>query len=378
MTSASRPLVAFVSDAQEYAGAEHYMIVIVEALRDRYEFVVVHGEDASDETRAKAVAGGAKTVPVAGLRRRPAPTATVRMWRCLRDLQPAIVHVNASDQGGGGAGLSAARFAGTPLLTTLHNVIPRRSWLKESLSRVMLRQADEVIAVSDRLGRYLEHIRASHVVVKNGLLAPRLDPLARRRLELADGDLVVGGIGRLHRQKGWDVFCRAAAIVHGSGSAVKFVVIGDGPERQVLRRLPECKHVTFVGHIVDASSLLGAFDLLVIPSRYEGLGLVAIEGMLSGVPILATDIEGLVEVVADCGRIVPAEDPERLAEAIVELAHDGEERRALAVRAQARAARLFTAERMVAETAAVYESLLSGRKRYPGGRRRRKRRGRSR
>ena len=104
MTSASRPLVAFVSDAQEYAGAEHYMIVIVEALRDRYEFVVVHGEDASDETRAKAVAGGAKTVPVAGLRRRPAPTATVRMWRCLRDLQPAIVHVNASDQGGGGAG----------------------------------------------------------------------------------------------------------------------------------------------------------------------------------------------------------------------------------------------------------------------------------
>jgi len=118
--------------------------------------------------------------------------------------------------------------------------------------------------------------------------------------------------------------------------------------------------VRFEGYVADASTLLGAFDLLVIPSRYEGLGLVAIEGMLAGVPIVASGVEGLTEVVGDAGRLVPPERPDFLASAIVELAAEPETRLAVADRARERSVRLFHRDRMVAQTAAVYESLLAG------------------
>src|SRR5207249_9155723 len=110
-------------------------------------------------------------------------------------------------------------------------------------------------------------------------------------------------------------------------------------------------HVRFEGYLADASTLLAAFDLLAIPSRYEGLGLVAIEGMFAGVPIVASGVEGLMEVVGDCGRIVPPDRADLLARAIVELAADPDERAAIAARARLRAEQLFHLDRMVTQTA---------------------------
>jgi glycosyltransferase involved in cell wall biosynthesis len=137
------------------------------------------------------------------------------------------------------------------------------------------------------------------------------------------------------------------------------VVVGEGPERDALEREPACSHVDFRGYVPDASSLLGAFDLLAIPSRYEGLGLVAIEGMLAGVPIVASDIEGLVEAIGDSGRLVPAEDTAALAAAILELASDPGRLRTLAEDAARHARRSFPYERMIEETARVYDRLVA-------------------
>lgn len=108
--------------------------------------------------------------------------------------------------------------------------------------------------------------------------------------------------------------------------------------------------------------MLGAFDLLVIPSRYEGLGLVAIEAMLAGIPIVAARIASLGEVLGDAARLVPPENPELLAEAIVELAGDPAQRADLVARGAERAPRLFDRDRMAAQTAAVYESLIPGKR----------------
>ena len=128
--------------------------------------------------------------------------------------------------------------------------------------------------------------------------------------------------------------------------------------------MPGSDEVRFVGYAQDASSLLGAFDLLVMPSRYEGLGLVAIEGMLCGIPIVASRVDGLVEVIGDTGRLVPPEAPDLLADAIIDLASDRGRREDLAARAAERARRLFHRDRMAEQTAAVYESLIAAK---PGG-----------
>jgi glycosyltransferase involved in cell wall biosynthesis len=361
--STTRPVIAFVSDAQEFAGAEHYLVALAEGLRERYEFIVVVGDRASVETSTKAVRAGARVTAVAGLRRRPHPLAPLALLRRLRAIRPAIVHVNASDQGDGIAAFAIAPWVPAPVVATLHNVLPGRAAFREAVSRLMLHRPRQVIAVSDRLRSYLDGIGVPNVVVKNGLPPPKLDPRARERLALHRDDFVVGAIGRLHHQKGWDVLCRAAALVHETSPRVKFVIIGDGPERATLARTTACRHVRLAGYVADASSLLGAFDLLAIPSRYEGLGLVAIEAMLSGIPLVATEVAGLVEVVADCARVVPSEQEQALAGAIIELEADVDARRALAMRGHQRAQRLFTRERMATETAVVYESVLAPRTR---------------
>jgi glycosyltransferase involved in cell wall biosynthesis len=352
--------VAFVSDAHEFAGAEYYMVLIIEALADRFDFLVVVGTGAAEETVSKAEAAGARIAEVKDLRRKPFAAAPIRLARLLRRTDPALVHVNLSDQGDGAAASFATRFVRSPVVATLHNVIPGRTKQREFASHAMLRSTDDIIAVSDDVGRYLEKLDLRHVVVKNGLLPPRLDPAARERLGLDPNAFVVGGIGRLHHQKGWDVLCAAAPVVRARRPDLEIVVVGDGPLSEELRQAPGADSVRFLGYMADASSLLGAFDLLVVPSRYEGFGLVALEGMSAGVPIVASRVNGLVEVIGDSGRHVPAEAPAALADAILELAADQGLRTEFAGRALERAQRLFHRDRMAEQTAAVYETLLDG------------------
>ena len=360
LLSSPRPVVAFVSDAEEFAGAEQYMILILDALRDRFDFVVVTGVKAADETIKKATEAGARTLTVDGLRRKPSPAAVVKLARALGQVEPALVHVNATDQGDAIGAFAASRFNRAPLLVTLHNMIPGRAGRRERLSRRLLRGSNRVIAVSDGVGGYLERGGVRHVVVKNGLLPPQLDPHARERLGIAPDAFVVGGIGRLHHQKGWDVLCAAAPAIKAQIPEISIDVIGDGPLGDRLKRAPGCEEVRFHGYVSDASSLLGAFDLLVIPSRYEGLGLVAIEGMLAGIPIIATSVHGLAEAVGDAARMVPPDQPALLADAVVEMARDPDQRDYLVRRAADRAERLFHRDRMAEQTAAVYEAVLAG------------------
>jgi glycosyltransferase involved in cell wall biosynthesis len=357
--TASRPTIAFVSEAEEFAGAEHYMVLIIQALAGSFDFLVVAGKDAAEETLSKSEDAGARTTMIDGLRRQPSLSAQLALTRLLRRTHPELVHVNASDQGSGAAAFIASRFVRGPLLATLHNSIPDRSRTREFVSRAMLRASDQLIAVSDGVGGYLERLGLDHVVVKNGLLPPRLDPLARQRLGLGPNAFVVGGIGRLHHQKGWDVLCAAARTIHARRPDIELIVVGEGPLREELELTPGSEQIRFVGYAPDASSLLGAFDLLVMPSRYEGLGLVAIEGMFSGIPIVASGVGGLVEVVGEAGRLVPPDAPDLLAGAILDLASDQGRREHLARLGSERALRLFHRDRMAEQTAAVYELLIA-------------------
>ena len=171
-----------------------------------------------------------------------------------------------------------------------------------------------MIAISQSIAGYLEHLGIASTLIYDGVASPELRPDARSHLGLDDAEFVVGGIGRIHEQKGWDVLCRAATMVREQAPEAEFVVVGDGPERQSYAARSECAPVRFVGYEPNASSLLGAFDVLAVPSRWEGFGRVAVEAMLAGVPVIAADVGGLSEVVDDAGLLVPSEQPEPLAE----------------------------------------------------------------
>jgi glycosyltransferase involved in cell wall biosynthesis len=333
------------------------MALLAEHMPSRYEFVAVLSDAAADETRERLARAGARIVEVTGLGRRPTPASIVRLARALRRISPTIVHINATDQGDGLVGLIAARALRLPTIMNVRNVIPGRSGFRELVSRWALRQADMALAPSNFVGGYLTTIGANSYVVTNGVPAPRLSARARASLGIEDTAFVVGGIGRLHPQKGWDVLCGAAAQVRAKLPGAIFVVIGEGRERARLRAMPSCRNIRFVGYRSQASSLLGAFDVFVMPSRYEAFGRVAVEAMLAGVPVVASSVQALPEVLNGHAVLIPPDDSKALAAAIVALAEDPDRRAAMGQAARERTEALFDVNRMALETVAAYDVL---------------------
>lgn len=186
----------------------------------------------------------------------------------------------------------------------------------------------------------------------------------KRRLELRLGadDLLVGAVGRLDEQKGFSTLIGAMARLKGSN--LRCAVIGEGPDRRrleaMIRRHELEKSVWLLGERGEISSWLSAFDLYCQPSRWEGLPNSLLEAMALGLPVAATAVDGVPEVVADgkTGLLVPPERPDALAKALKSLAADPARRQALGAAAHALVAEKFTIRRMIAEYEAAYAAVL--------------------
>jgi glycosyltransferase involved in cell wall biosynthesis len=344
--------VLVVSSGHQLAGAEIYLLALLDGVAGSVPVEVLISDQAPPELAARLAATGARVTTVPGLARRPSAGAVLRLIRRMLRHRPDLVHVNLSDQGDGLAAIAAASLARVPLSATLHLVLPRRRRSLERLSRHALRRARMVVGVSRSVGEYLEHQAVSHQVVPNGVAAPRPQPDARLKLEAEPADLVIGGIGRLDTQKGWDILCAAAPRVRERIPGARLVVVGEGPEREALEALDS--GVRFLGYRERAADLVGGMDMLVVPSRYEGFGLVAAEAMLGGIPVVAARVGALPEVIGDAGLLVPAEDPGALADALIQLAQRPELRAEMARRGRQRAESRFSPERMSEATLQVW------------------------
>jgi glycosyltransferase involved in cell wall biosynthesis len=206
-------------------------------------------------------------------------------------------------------------------------------------------------------------------VIYNGLnpdnfMSSRPPGAWRKDMGLAPDVPLVAMIGRLHPVKGHSIFLRAAAGLLKSRPGLRFVVVGCGPERDRLeeyaRLLNISDSVIFTGFVTDVGDILPDLNLLVIPSLWEGFGLTALEAMVAGVPVVATSVGGLPEVVehGSTGLLVPPADDAALARGISwMLDHPGE---ALEMSEAARAVmeQKFTASVMARKTEDLYRRLL--------------------
>jgi glycosyltransferase involved in cell wall biosynthesis len=180
-------------------------------------------------------------------------------------------------------------------------------------------------------------------------------------LFLPTGSPIVGTIGALVAQKDHHTLIEAAARVVRDVPDVRFVVLGEGElrgalEEQIRHRHLE-RHVFLAGFRADVLQLMKDFDVFALSSIQEGLCTSLVDAMAARKAAVATAVGGVPEVVEDgvTGLLVPARDHEALAERIVRLLTDPELRRRMGDAGLERARQLFTVERMVEGTAAVYE-----------------------
>jgi glycosyltransferase involved in cell wall biosynthesis len=184
--------------------------------------------------------------------------------------------------------------------------------------------------------------------------------LCRASLDLEAGTTLLGAVGALKPVKGLDVLLRSLPGVLNRGLEAHLVLVGEGPERPRLealaRELGLAGRVTFLGHRVDALDWINAFDIFTMAPRAEAFGLVFIEAMACGKPVVASRVGGIPEVVAEgqTGLLVPPEDPEALARAVAELCANPQAAARLG-QAGAQRAEQFTIARMVES----YQALLA-------------------
>lgn len=268
-------------------------------------------------------------------------------------------HGYRSDIVGGHAG----HESGLPIVTTVHG-FTGGGWKNrtyERLQRFAFRRFDAVVVVSRPQA---EQLRAGGVpprrihIVPNALAAhpaPLGRAEARSALGLPAEGLIAGWVGRLSKEKGIDVFIDAFASM--TDRVIQAAVMGDGPERATEAARAEKlapSRLIWLGAVPEASRYFAAFDLFVMSSRTEGLPMVMLEAMAAGIPIVATSVGGIPDLISPAeGMLVAAEDPGALADAMRATLDD---RAAAASRARAAQLRQKT-EFDVAPWSARYESI---------------------
>jgi glycosyltransferase involved in cell wall biosynthesis len=242
-------------------------------------------------------------------------------------LRPDVVHTHGyrADVIGG----AVARRRGVAAVSTVHGFTggDRRNRVYERVQLSALRRADAVIAVSEPLVHRLAEAgvpRERIHCVPNGFAPAEVTvtrEAARRRLGISPDATVIGWVGRLSREKGADVMLDALAQCDSSW---RLAMIGEGPAldqlTQQAAKLGIVDRVVWHGSIADAGTLLAAFDAFVLSSRTEGTPIALLEAMDCRVPIVATGVGGVPDVVTSAHAILVApEKPQAIADALAEL-----------------------------------------------------------
>ena len=267
------------------------------------------------------------------------------------------------------AAAAAAVPRDTPLVLTEHTEGPWRSWRVRAVSRWFYRRASRIVAVSTAIRNVLVDVYRVPPARIEVLPAIPAIPVRPRATQPGGGrSAVVGFAGRLIREKGVDVFLRAASLVAGVVPEARFVVIGDGRLRGELEALAGDlglleERVRFLGFRDDAADLIAGLDILAVPSRSEGTPLVVGEAMTAGVPVVVSRVGGLPDQVTHrrTGLVVDPEDPEGLAAALVSLLLAPDEARQFGEAGRAYAAR-FPHAALVDRMEEVYSEARPARK----------------
>lgn len=293
-----------------------------------------------------------------------------RVYQIVREFRPDIVHTFAY---AARAGIPAAKLAGSA--RTILSIRTDPYWQMSFWDRWLIRQADVLLANSRQSIQTLVRngtALPAHRVIHNGIALPNLN--GRRKnfgapipdQAVTDGTLkIICAVARLDVVKALDVLIRAYAQVHSEFPATQLWLVGDGPQRAKLEQLAENlgvrDRVVFWGLRSDVSAILNHAALGALSSHVEGLPNAIIEYMAAGLPVVATNVGGVSELVVqdETGILVSPNDSLVLSQAILFLLHNPTAACQFGVAGRQHAQDRFTAGRMVKETQLLYNEILA-------------------
>lgn len=365
-----RPRIVYLAHTLAVGGAEEMILNLVRYLPEQYERSVVC-IDRPGPIGAEIERAG---VPFRSLGLRPGirrPIDFLRLQQFLQACQPTIVHtflLTASLYG-----RLASLLSRVPIVIGSEvNIYERKQPLHRWAESWLIRHTDAVVASAGSVRDfYVDQIGADPdkvVVIYNAVDWSQLDATVSRAelragLGIPGNAPAAGIIARLTEQKAHGVLLDAL-VSRPELSSLHVIAVGDGDLRDALTSRSEqlglSPRVHFVGARRDLGNILGAVDMFVMPSLWEGLPLSLVLAMGGGLPVVASRVAGIPEVVSDgvTGLLVKPGNVSQLADAMTRLVHDEQLRAQLGRQAQAFVRPRFGVDGYIAETTALYDRLL--------------------
>jgi len=299
----------------------------------------------------------------------------IRLIRLLGRIKADILHIHfpwyLTEQ------LLAARLAGTRVVWTIHGFhrLDKIDKFILVMAQKLLGQNHFVITAVSEEARsltvpFLKKQNGTILIIPNGVKINDFDIDSREIREKKEkllgenNRIIVGSVGRLVDDKGYDVLLQAISISRNKFKGVLFLIAGDGQDRQELEQkiidLELAERVKLLGELDNVPEILQVFDIYVQPSRREGMPLAVIEAMASKLPIIASDIGGISKLLdsGKAGVLVEKENPQALSEALVKMIENEELRNYYLDKAFQRA-KAFSIDKIAGEYVSLYEKMLN-------------------
>jgi len=359
--------ILYVITQSSWGGAQKYVFDLAMGFKEEFEVLVAFGGEGQLQERLQQA--GIRTNRLKNLVREIHPWRDLLGWweiyRLIRKEQPDIVHTNSSKVEI--LGNLAAWLAGTKkIVFTAHGFVFNEElgfckkfffvfW--EKLAGIL---ANQIICVSDFDKRSALKNRIVSkkklYVIHNGIEISKEKMLCAKR---EDDKIIIGTIANFYRNKGLEFLVQAAAKLNEKLPNLEFWVAGDGGERQSIETIIEkyqLDNFKLLGFQERQYDFLRQLDIFVLPSLKEGLPYVILEALLLGLPVVASRVGGIPEIITDGenGFLVEPKNVQMLAEKIEILLKNGQLRAKFAQRGQDRVRTHFSLERMIRETKDVY------------------------
>jgi glycosyltransferase involved in cell wall biosynthesis len=269
-------------------------------------------------------------------------------------------------------GFFLSHSTGIKMVTTCHGFF-RPRWFR----KIFPCWGDAVIAISKPVAQHLikdlgvdpkkVHLIANGIDLNHfAMTNERMRREARQKADMVDTPLIgintplIGVVARLSSVKGIHVLIKAMPLILKEMPSANLIVAGQGPEEGALKKLTQdlglTAHVHFKSTTNQTQDILRSFDVFVMPSLMEGLGLSVIEAQACGIPVVASRVGGLVDLIEDgkSGYLVAVNDPAALAYRIIDILRNPEQAKRMADQARVNVEKYFSAKQMLQETLRVY------------------------
>src|ERR1035437_2802513 len=367
--------LVFIITKSNWGGAQRYVFDLCVAMRDKFMVKVILGGDGPLEEKLKSA--GIEVMAIAPLGSDvnfiKDLKAGWKIWKALLKIKPDIVHLNSSKIGA--VGSLVARLAFVPkIIFTAHGWAfneDRSSFQKGLIAFIAwltMLFSHKTIAVSESIKKqvvYFPFIKNKIIVIPLGVAPVDYFKKEEVQQELLGSVLdknycFIGSIGELHPIKGHGYAIEAVANLISKGKKIKYVICGEGAYRPVLEKkiadLNMKESIILAGNVPEAARYLKAFDIFLFPSLSEASGYAAIEAGIAGLPVIASAVGGVPEMIDDMvsGILIQPEKPNEIVSAIELLLDKPELGQKYGSALHEKVLKDFSIEKMIVETEKVY------------------------